>query len=303
MMATVLSGGGGAALLPFSDDFARADGDLGNSWEYTTGKWTIASGAAVGTPGLGSTLNANPGFDTDTSWTKQSGWSISGGKGVKAPIAGTNDIYQNGLVSVGPWYRVDWTISTFTAGQFFARIGNSLSLARGATGTYIDIGRAASANVTGVAGGATADGTIDNYTVKLVTLADTFATRDLGSASIDLAAPVTLVSRTAAGVVACLDSKTSPANFILAYHNGTNAVLDKCVGGTYTNLISAAATYAAGRIVRLVKNGNTVQLYYNNVQIGTDQTVSDAGITSNTRHGVFSVAPENSIGEFSAANP
>lgn len=99
-----------------------------------------------------------------------------------------------------------------------------------------------------------------------------------------------------------LDSTSSPANFLIAYHDGTNVKLDKNVGGTYTNLISAAATYSAGatlRVITYTSSGSLkVRVYYNNALVGSEQTVSDAGIISNTKHGLFSTYSGNSFDNF-----
>jgi len=295
------TGGGGAPLLPFSDDFARADGDLANGWEYTAGKWTIASGAAVGTPGLGANLIVNSGFDSDTAWFKEADWTIAAGLGTKAAGAATREIRQT-VLTVGKWYRADWQIAAYAAGIINVARFLSNTPSRTATGTYLDTGICTLTNAT-LQGFATADGSIDNVTYKEITKADALCTRELGSASVDVAVPLTLVAGALSGIIICLDSVSAPANFIFAYHTSSLAVLGKCVAGTHSVLVSAAATYGDGRILRVVKNGNTVQLFYHGVQIGLDQTVNDAGITSNTRHGMFSFAPENSIAEFSAANP
>jgi hypothetical protein len=88
------------------------------------------------------------------------------------------------------------------------------------------------------------------------------------------------------------------------YHRGDGKVyLDKYVGGTRTNLIATTAAYVAGATVRVVKNGTTYQLFYNNVQIGTDQTISDAGIISNTIHGLFSTYSGNTLDTVTITNP
>ena len=47
----------------------------------------------------------------------------------------------------------------------------------------------------------------------------------------------------------------------------------------------------------VVKDSNSVTLFYNNAKIGATQTVSDAGITSNTIHGIFDTYG-NSIDNF-----
>jgi len=109
-----------------------------------------------------------------------------------------------------------------------------------------------------------------------------------GNANVVADVNVTLgATGTQAGLVLNLDSAASPANFLLAYVNGTNAYLEKCVAGSYSTLISAAVTYGAGKTLRVVKDGTSVSLFYDGAKVGTTQTVSDAGIINNTLHGLY----------------
>jgi hypothetical protein len=147
---------------------------------------------------------------------------------------------------------------------------------------------------------ATAPTALDaNNKVKPLTLSELFATVPYSAIS-DLIcyANLTVTAGTQAGVVICLDDEGAPANFLIAYHNGTNAVLEKCVAGTYTTLVSVAAAYVADKTIAVIKHGTSVTLYYNYVLIGTTQTVSDAGIISNTKHGIFSTYVDNRIDYF-----
>ncbi len=107
-----------------------------------------------------------------------------------------------------------------------------------------------------------------------------------------------ITALTQAGLVLCLDDAATPANFLIAYHDGTKAHLEKCVAGTYTSLISAAAAYSANATLRVIKDGTSVDLFYNEVKVGTTQTVSDAGIKDNTIHGLFSTYPGNTLDNF-----
>ena len=101
-------------------------------------------------------------------------------------------------------------------------------------------------------------------------------------------------------MVSLLDSVASPANFLLAYHDGATVKFEKCVGGTYTNLVSISVAFSAGAQLEIRRpSGNTFQVWYNGSQIGTDQTVNDAGIISNTRYGLFSTYDGNTVSEFS----
>jgi two-component system alkaline phosphatase synthesis response regulator PhoP len=50
-----------------------------------------------------------------------------------------------------------------------------------------------------------------------------------------------------------LDSATTPRNFIIAYHDGSNVFLTKCVNGTYTQLLSQSVAYVAGATLKVQK--------------------------------------------------
>jgi hypothetical protein len=146
------------------------------------------------------------------------------------------------------------------------------------------------------------DGAIDNLSLKPLLLSSLLSTLPCASADCDLSAAVTRTAGTQAGLVARLDSAASPANFIIAYLDGAgNVKVDKCVAGTYTNVIGGAVTYAAGRVLRLVCSGNDVSCYYNGAQVGATQTVADAGIVSNVRHGKFSTYAANTFADYIAA--
>lgn len=135
-----------------------------------------------------------------------------------------------------------------------------------------------------------------------LTLASLLSARAYGSADCDLSAAITRTAGTQAGLCARLDSATTPANFLIAYETGAGRVkVDKCVAGTYTNVIDGAVTYVAGQVLRLVCSGNNVSAYYNGTQVGTTQTVSDAGITGNKNHGLFSTYAANTFTGYTAA--
>ena len=138
----------------------------------------------------------------------------------------------------------------------------------------------------------------DKVTLKAITLSTTLGTvYDRQSDYVAEVSP-TLTAGTQAGLMLNIDDDTNPANFILAYHDGTNAHLDKCVAGTYTSLIDAAAGYGAGRRLIIVKEGTSVTLYYNNAKIGATQTIADAGVKDNTKHTWFSTYASNTFARF-----
>jgi len=66
--------------------------------------------------------------------------------------------------------------------------------------------------------------------------------------------------------------------------------------GLYTTVVTAAtAAWNASYVLRVVKDGTAVRLYYNNVLIGTG--TCDASITG-TNHGVFSTYTGNTFDNF-----
>jgi len=138
----------------------------------------------------------------------------------------------------------------------------------------------------------------DAVSVKALTLSDLISGADYGYSDVIVNADLAVTTLTQAGVIACLDSLATPANFLLAHHDRTNATLLKRVAGVYTSLISAAATYVANAPIRIIKDGTTVTLFYNNSVVGTPQTVNDAGIINNKIHGTFSTYASNTCDNF-----
>lgn len=287
------------------DTFTRADGAIGSS--ETTGPdgqttpslaWTggaISNNKLVITPTLGSELVVNGGFDADTNWTKGTGWAISGGTGNVVTGATWADLWQNQSLLVGGVYQksVDYNIAS---GQIsgVTSSGNKITTFRATTTnsqTYVVFQN-----------GAGVGSYVDNVSLKPLTLSSLFSSVSTSDTDVIADANVTLTAGTQAGLVTNLDSTSSPANFLIAYHDGTYVKLDKNVGGTYTNLISDAATYSAGatlRVITYTSSGSLkVRVYYNNALVGGEQTVSDAGIISNTKHGLFSTYSGNSFDNF-----
>ncbi len=136
---------------------------------------------------------------------------------------------------------------------------------------------------------------IDNLVLKPLTLSTLFSSLQGSTADVVASVGVTLTAGVQGGMVLNLDSATSPANFILAYHDGTNANLVECVAGVYTSKIAAAATYSAGAALVVVRNGTEARLFYNNAVVGTVQTMTT---NTGTLHGLFSTDALVSLDNF-----
>lgn len=318
-----------------SDSFTRANGALGSTdglghaeanggnglaWQYDSGVWAVAGNVAVGTPTLGSELLTDGALEnwsstTDlTSWTEALGGTSSvnressvvhgGAFAARFDIDGSNGTalaYQDHGLPIGSWFVVDFWFRSSASGKT-GRTGTTTltGLARdpGTTWTnYKEIFRSPTGDTRVYLyrqSAASASIYFDDISVKALTLSSLFSSVAVSTPDVLAEVAVTLTAGTQAGLVLNLDSAATPANFVLAYHNGTNCLLEKCVAGVYTTVVNAAATYSAGAVLRVIKDGTAYRLYYNNALVGTG-TISDAGIVSNARHGLFSTYSGNSF--------
>lgn len=292
------------------------------------GAISFSGGKAYITPSLGSELVTNGDMETGdppSSYTSVNSGVLdgvaderTGGSGVQSlDITGdaNKGAYQQFSTTAGNWYSASGWIKNVIGGDKRLYLTNTSAQALGAASSsdsaswtnIFNTGRA-----TGTASriytmlstfGTGLQARFDDVSVKELTLSSLFSSVSTSDTDVIADANVTLTAGTQAGIVTNLDSTSTPANFLIAYHDGTNVKLDKNVGGTYTNLISSAATYGAGYTLRVItyhSDANTlkVRVYYNNALIGSEQTVTDVGIISNTKHGLFSTYSGNSFDNF-----
>jgi hypothetical protein len=222
----------------------------------------------------------------------------------------TRWLSKSNIFTLGQWAQISvYAKRSSGAGNLQIGLGYVVALSTPVTAAYaqyIATIRRASASVNYghvVFGGVTVGDQflLDNASAKLLSLTSLFSALNYGITHATTKANITVAAGTQAGVVTNLDSASSPANFVIATHDGTNARLTKCVGGTYTDLISTAATYVANAAIEIRRTAasDTYKLYYNGAQVGTDQTISDAGIVSNTLHGYFNTYAGNGLSAFS----
>lgn len=103
----------------------------------------------------------------------------------------------------------------------------------------------------------------------------------------------------AAGNVGIVLRYQDAQNYVYAYHDGTKAYLNKVTtAGGDQNLINAAATYGAGKRLVVSANSTKFRLYYGEVWIGSEQTISDAALQTTAAHGIFTSDTGNSIDNF-----
>jgi hypothetical protein len=87
-----------------------------------------------------------------------------------------------------------------------------------------------------------------------------------------------------AGVTGMVARYVDSQNYLIAYLDGTNAKLDQVVAGGTSNLITAAVTYGAAFVLRLVLDGTSARLFYNNLAVSTVGTTPAAG---SMNHGLY----------------
>lgn len=297
-------------------------------YTWAGGSWSLdGNGRAYNTPTLGSELLTDPSLEAWSSATNATSYteSIVGSSSInqessvvhsgtyaaRIDVDGSNSfaaLNQVYTASIGQWIQASaWMRSSAASGKSH-RIDqintNAPTLAMALTNTYQKFfisGRvtAASPTFSSVRQTASHSAYVDDASVKPLTLATLFTSTDGGYSNLPVAARIAVIGAQC-GIVSLLDSAASPANFLIAYHDGANVVLDKCVGGTYTNLVSTPVSFVAHAQIEIRRpSGNTFQVWYNGSQRGTDQTVSDAGIISNTRYGLFSTYLGNLFSEFS----
>jgi hypothetical protein len=300
-------------------------GFLGGNW---LGRSAFGGGIAIPAdpvPVAGAELLTNGGFETGdppTGWTLESATASqvadprTGSAGIKALSLANNGgialAYRSIANAANQWLMLNWwgkRVSVDAKIILYSSGFSAIQFSTTASATWANLLMAARATTTNcyvaaqnVNGTGTNEARYDDFSAAPLTLSSLISTLPCASANCDLSAAIWRTAGTQAGLCARLDSATSPANFIIAYESGAGRVrVDKCVAGVYTNVIDGAVTYSAGATLRLVCSGNDVSCYYNGTQVGTTQTVSDAGIVSNVRHGKFSTYASNTLVGYVAA--
>lgn len=106
----------------------------------------------------------NGGFDTDTIWTKQTGWSINGG--VCSSNLAIGSIFQSGGV-IGKWYRCTYTITSISAGYMYIFAGSTgIGIKRITAGTYTEYLQSSGSGSLGINASSTCIGSVDNISIQ-----------------------------------------------------------------------------------------------------------------------------------------
>lgn len=277
-------------------------GYYGPTWSYNpaTGIWTNVLTAANG--GLGADCVYDPGMNDASKWIAGAGWDVgvtTPGVATRVASAVTTLKDLSGTAAIaGRWYQLNLDFVRPGAGYINMTMGGFNWGSPILTGTYRYTTRALNTNHAELQPSVALAGAADNFHVYPITTACLFLTRRYPWANGTLAIPITNVSAFSGvqgGVVACLDSQSSPLNYFLLYRNGEgNICLDKVVAGTKTSIINTAtgATYHQNYYLVFKRTATTVQIFYNAAgntasgQIGSDYTLV-GGDPNGTIHGHF----------------
>jgi len=117
---------------------------------------------------IGSELVTNGSFDTDSDWTKGTGWSISGGKAVANNSP--SSVYQStgSNYTSGKTYKIEFTVSDYVSGSVRPEITNIAGSFVSSNGTFTQYIVATSSPIGEELKGNAFTGSIDNVSVKEV---------------------------------------------------------------------------------------------------------------------------------------
>jgi hypothetical protein len=107
----------------------------------------------------------NGNFATDTVWTKGAGWTIAGGLSL-ASLA-TSNLSQVGILTIGSWYRITFTVSGYVTGTLTPTAGVTTGTAVSANGTYTQVLRALTSTDL-IFTGTAFTGSIGNVSAKVI---------------------------------------------------------------------------------------------------------------------------------------
>ena len=123
---------------------------------------------------LGEELVVNGDFATDSDWTKEAGWTISGGKANFSGGSGNRNMSQAIGITNGKTYEIKYTVSSISAGAVSVRLGGMSGISEvtatttGVFSGFITANSSANGNVQIEDNDNNFVGSIDNVSVKEV---------------------------------------------------------------------------------------------------------------------------------------
>lgn len=313
----------GGVNLNFTDDFARADGALGNGW-LGGATWAISSNKAINTPSGSSVINdgavENWNSATDlTSWGESlAGTSSvnreavvvhSGSFAARLDVDGSGsavNINSTGTAGavVGFKEMAAWLQSNPTAKACSLQTAGRTITVTASYVKYYDTLWSSNTSPQLIFRTTATSSSLygDDFSLITIPLSEALNLRSYPSADVDCGATIgwpTLGMRGGVGI--CWDSPSAPKYGLVAWGDGVNLRLSKVVNGVLTDLITNPITNSGTTIVEIRKTGATVSLWYKGTQVGSNQDLSaETGIINNLYHGILATNPLVTIDDFFA---
>lgn len=263
-----------------------------------TGIYKIEQASVSISPTLGTELVTNGDFsswsgDNPTSWTimgteDASNYVTQNGSSAQIISNGSKQlgVTQNLTGAAVKFIQCSINIMSGTVNNIF--YNGAAYQAQSSTGIKTYSLKTADAGISFYANNTTSNVVFDDISAKEYALSSLMKAYKMSVSDITASVKITRnTSLAQQGLVINLDSESDPKNFVIAYIDGARCKLDKCVNGTYTNLINAATTYSAGATLQISKVGTSYTVTYNGSAVGTAQTIADSGIVNNKLHGIF----------------
>lgn len=309
-LPTPLVSDGFGSAFGTSDGLGHAEGVAGGigaggsgvTFSNAGATWSVSGGKAINTPTLGAEL-----FDADaavfTSGTYH--WAaiglntianvgnalqvtyVNNSGGAQLTLANSEDLSSD--LTIGQWYTMTALVSV-NLNSCSLLFGNYFASAVTISPTVItSTFYAVSTNTMIIRQADMGAGqivTVDNLSLRPVSLSELLSVSSLACADVLAGVAITSTYKNRVGLALNWDSAASPANGVIVTLVGAYVNVYKCVAGVWSVVSSTDFTYSAGARLVVQKNGSEYRTYYNNALIKVD-TIADAGILSNTFHGLF----------------
>jgi len=221
---------------------------------------------------LGSELVTNGTFDTDSNWSKGTGWSISGGTANAISQGSFVNLIQSNVVQSGKTYEVTFTISNYVTGEAQPLVGGTSVVgdgtSRSGNGTYTEYIK--SDGTTFYIRGRSFTGSIDNVSVKQVdpnnrwTLTGGTSISDgkmtvTGASGTSLGFQGILVQGTTYELTYTISNFSSSSGDTKVIDNDANTIQNISANGTFT-VIFTHAIASSNLIFRATSGTNSYQV-------------------------------------------
>ena len=235
-------------------------------------------------------------------WIENTGWhpgvdgagSLTGTADCDGEQGSPSALLQITVFIASKYFNNIYTLSNYTGGAVRLKSSDNSILGsyQSSDATYTTYGLNATANTLSIEANSTFIGSIDDVSVKQVTLSSILALSDFGYSSGRFKATFgTVASGELAGLVILANDSTASTDGVFGTIGQTANKLHvrKRVAGTDTTLINEAVTYNDGDTLWLVFDRAEQKLwaFFDNAIVGTAQALTDASIIDNSFHGIL----------------